>query len=114
VGIDALYLSITRAEQWGALPRPPYAATLLRTTEADQKEGMPKYVVTGLVLRDGDPNTAAFAIPLIIRATRTVIDEVNAKSPGTIRTIGFFEHELTFPGATVKDVAGVLAASIAR
>ncbi len=111
-GIDALYLSITRTERWRALPPPPHEAALLRTTDADQREGMPKYVVTGLVLHEDDPNTAAFSIPLMLNATQAVIDEVNAESPGAIRTIGFSEYELTFPGGNLTDVARVLAASL--
>ena len=73
---------------------------------------MPKYLVTGLVLKDDDPNTAAFGIPLILKATRTAIDEANAQSPGAIGTIGFFEYELTFAGASLTDVARLLVASL--
>ena len=61
-GLDALYLSLTRAERWGAPPLPYYSAAMFRTTAEDQHEGMPPYIVTGMLPREGDPNTAAFAI----------------------------------------------------
>jgi hypothetical protein len=80
-GIDALYLSITRAERWGGSPPLPHTAALLETTEAEQREGMPKHVLTGLVLKDDEPNTAAFCLPLLLKATRDVIGAVNAKTP---------------------------------
>jgi hypothetical protein len=113
-GLDALYLSITRAEQWGARPLPPHTATILRTTEADQREGMPKYILAGLVLRDGEPNTASFAVPLIVEALRRAVEEVNAKEPGAIRTLGLFEFELTFKDTPVQEVAASLAAATGR
>ena len=113
-GIDALYLSLTRAEQWGARPLPPYAATLLRTSEAERRGGMPRYILAGLVLKDGDPNTAAFAIPLMVSAMREAIMEVNATEPGAIRVVGLFEYELTFPNTALAEVAASLAAAVAR
>ena len=111
-GIDAFYLSLTRAERWGARPLQPHSVALLRTTESDQREGMPPYIVTGLVLKDDEPNTGAFCIPLLVKAMLAVIDGANAQHPGVIRTIGFFEFELTFPGTSLTEVAGLLASSL--
>ena len=93
---------------------PPHTATILRTTEADQREGMPKYILAGLVLRDGEPNTASFAVPLIVEALRRAVEEVNAKEPGAIRTLRLFEFELTFKHTPVQEVAASLAAATAR
>jgi len=113
-GLDALYFSLTRAERWGARPISPYSAGLLQTTEADQQQGMPRYVLTGLVLNDGDPNTAAFCIPRITAAVRQAVDKVNASRPGAIRSIGFFEFELSFPGTSLNEVGRLFGQSWSR
>jgi hypothetical protein len=86
---------------------------LLRTTAEDQREGMPPYIVTGLLLKEGDPNTAAFAIPHIANAVLKVIDDVNASSPGAIRKVGFFEFELSFHLTNLTEVGRVFAESFA-
>jgi hypothetical protein len=112
-GLDALYLSLTRTERWGSHPLPHYSAALLRTTAEDQREGMPPYIVTGLLLEEGDPNTAAFAIPHIAKAVLNVVDEVNASNPRAIRTVGFFEFELSFHGTNLTEVGRVFAEALA-
>jgi hypothetical protein len=35
-GLDALYLTLSRAERWGSRPLPPHTAALLRTTELNR------------------------------------------------------------------------------
>jgi hypothetical protein len=104
-GIDAFYLSLSRAERWGAHPRAPYAATILRTTIEDQEKGLPKYIISGLVLKDSDPNTAAFGIPILVHGILKCVEEANRLSPGSIRTIGMFEFELAFSETTLIEVA---------
>jgi hypothetical protein len=72
---------------------------------------MAPYVVTGLVLRDEDPNTPEVVIPRLIDAVMRVVDDENVRVPGAIRTVGFFEFELTYPGATMADVARAMTSS---
>jgi len=75
---------------------------------------MLKYIVTGLVLNDDDPNTANFCVPLIVNVVQTVVDNVNAKNFDAIRAVGRFEFELAFPGANLTEVARLLARSLER
>ena len=111
-GLDALYLTLSRAERWGSRPLPPHTAGLLRTTEQDQKGGMPPYVITGLVLREDEPNTAEQGIPLLVGAVLRLANETNKGSPGAIRTVGFFEYELFASGGTPEEIASLLAKCI--
>lgn len=111
-GIDALYMSITRAERWGARPGAPHEATLLETGQRGMAEGLPPYVIAGLVLKEEEPNTAEFCVPLIVGAILRVVAERNRLHRGAIRTVGFMEFELTFPGAAPADVGRALAASL--
>ncbi len=111
-GLDALYLTLSRAERWGSRPLPPHTAALLRTTDEDRRSGMPPYVITGLVLREDEPNTAEHGIPLVVRAVLRLVAETNKSNPGELRTVGFFEHELFASGGTPKEIAALLAKSI--
>jgi hypothetical protein len=111
-GLDALYMSLTRAERFGSRPLAPHEVAVLETGKQGVEEGLPPLIITGLVLEDGEPNTAEVCVPLIIRAVLRTASERNALRPGSIRTIGFTEFELTFPGASPVDVGRVLAAAL--
>lgn len=111
-GLDAAYVSLTRTERWGSRPLAPHEVAILETGSTGAEEGLPPMIITGLVLKDDEPNTAATCMPLIIRAVLRAAGERNAALPGSIRTIGFFEFELTFPGASATDVGRMLAASL--
>lgn len=110
-GIDAFYLSVTRAERWGSRPIPPHTVAVLRTSHADQEEGFPPFIITGFLLKEGDPDTAEFCIPRIVTSVVHAIAGVNAAQPGAIRTLGFFEFELSFKGSKLADVAHLLVES---
>jgi len=103
-GIDALYLSLSRAERWGARPLPPYRVALFPTTDADQATGLPRHILAGLVLKEADPNTAAFGLPILAKSILRVVNEHNAAAPAPIRTIGVFEFELRFPEVKLEDI----------
>lgn len=111
-GIDAFYLSVTRAERWGSRPSSPHTVAVLRTSPADRKEGFPPFIITGFLLKEGDPNTAEFCIPRIVTSVVDAIDEVNTGQPGAIRTLGFFEFELSFKGSSLANVAHLLIESL--
>ena len=111
-GVDAIYMSLTRAERWGSRPLAPHEVAILETGTKGAEEGLPPFIITGLVLKGDEPNTAATCMPLIIRAVLRAAGERNAAHPGSIRTLGFSEFELTFPGASVTDVGRMLAASL--
>jgi hypothetical protein len=111
-GLDALYLTLSRAERWGSRPLPPHTAALLRTTEQEQKNGMPPYVITGMVLKEDEPNTPEHGVPLLVKAVLRLANETNKGNPGTIRTVGFFEHELFASGGSPKEIAALFAKSV--
>jgi hypothetical protein len=48
-GLDATFLLLPAAERWGSRPISG-KAQLLRTTSEDRENGMPRFVVTGIVL----------------------------------------------------------------
>ena len=112
--LDALYLSLPRAERWGSRPLPPHTAAILETTVVDQHKGLPRFVVTGLTLGQGEENTATNCVPLIVRAVRRAVALHNAANEMPIRAVGFFEHELTFAGSSLSDVARVFAAAVSQ
>jgi hypothetical protein len=111
-GIDSFYLSVTRAERWGARPILPHTVAVLRTSGADREDGFPPFIITGFLLREGEPDTAEYCIPRIVTALFDAIDEVNTGQPGAIRTLGFFEFELSFKGSTLADVGHLLVDSL--
>lgn len=111
-GLDALYMSLTRAERFGSRPLPPHEAAVLETGRQGAEESLPPLVIVGLVLEEHEPNTVDVCVPLMVRAVLRVASEHNARRPGAIRTIGLTDFELTFPGASPLDVGRSLAASL--
>jgi hypothetical protein len=111
-GIDALYLSLTRAEQFGSQPIPPHTVAVLRTSPVHREEGFPPFIITGYLLNQGEPDTADAVLPRIVASIVGAIDDVNAREPGAIRTLGLFEYELSFKDRTLTDSARLLAASL--
>jgi len=107
-GIDAHYMSLTSAERWGAKPLDPLTVALLQTSAADQEEGFPPYVLTGLVLRDSDPDSSEFIIPALARAIDRLLSDPSTAHRESVRTIGFSEHNLRFGGATLAQVGRLM------
>jgi hypothetical protein len=91
-----------------------HTVALLRSTPDDRLSGYPPFILTGFLLREGEPGTAAFGIPLMVRAVLETVKDVNAREPGAIRTIGVFEFELRFEGVTFADSARLLVESLER
>lgn len=103
-GIDALYLSLTRAEEWGASVQLPHTVRILPTAGADREAGMPNYVLTGLVLHESEPcDNAEFGFQVLARAIDEAIAGMNEQPDGSIRCIGFSESEVTFPSCSMRD-----------
>lgn len=112
-GIDALFLTFTRAERFGSRPLPPYVAALLRTSDEYRREGTPPYVITGVNLQpEDDPYSASLGIPCILSAVLKVAAETNAATPGAIRTIGFFEYELSFKRTPLVEIGRIFGSSL--
>jgi hypothetical protein len=110
-GVDAVYLSLTRAERWGSRPLPPHQAAILETSYEDRGQGLPPYIITGLVMGEDEPNDAKHGIPLLAHAIDEAICQANAKQAGLIRTIGFFEFELEFRGTPIEEIGRLFAVS---
>jgi len=111
-GLDAIYMSLTRAERWGARPLAPHEVGVLETGKSGAEAGFPPYVMTGLILEENEQNTAQVAVPLLVRAVLRVAAERNAARSGVIRTVGFPEFELTYAGASAEDIGRLIATSL--
>ena len=99
-GIDAFYLSLGRAERWGSRPIPPHTVAVLHTSQTDQQSGIPPFVITGFLLKEGETPQVDAVLPLLFNCVLDAVAEVNTQQPGAIRTVGFFAFELTAGGAT--------------
>ena len=83
-GIDAIYLSFTAAEQWGSKPLGPGEVGLLHTSADERVRGMAPFILYGIDLNVGDPDTAEFVVPLVARG----IEDQLKVSQAPIKTIG--------------------------
>jgi len=108
-GIDAFYLSLSRAERWGSRPIAPHTVAVLQTSQSEQQAGYPPFIITGFLLKEGEPTHADFVLPLLVRSVLNAVDEVNTHQPGAIRALGFFAFELTFADCTLTGSAHLLA-----
>src|SRR5262249_8650498 len=80
-GMDALFLVLPAAEKWGAKPLPG-KAQVLKTDSEDQRNGMPRYVVTGVLLRPSDPRGAIPETKLLIMSALEAVREFNRAGGG--------------------------------
>jgi hypothetical protein len=110
-GLDALYLSLTMAERWGSKPIPPHTAMVLRTRDEDLSRGYPPFVVSGLLLNKGEPDTGRFGVPLVIAATIRAAKEFNKQHGNPIRIIGFFERELSYDDINARELGELIRAA---
>lgn len=109
-GLDALFLTLPRAEAWGSKPLPPHTCQVLRTRQPELDKGYPPYVVTGVVLKDDDPNTGRFVLPLVVRAAVQAVREFNAQHGDAIQTIGLMDVERLAPNASGAEMGELLRA----
>ncbi|SRR6266545_1863735 len=96
-GLDALFLTLPRAEAWGSKPLPPHVCEVLRTREAELKKGFPPYVVTGMVLKDEDPKTGRFELPILVKSAVGAVLRFNLQHGSPIQVIGLMELERLAP-----------------
>jgi len=73
---------------------------VLHTSQTDQQSGIPPFVITGFLLKEGETPQADAVLPLLFNCVLDAVAEVNTLKPGAIRTVGFFAFELTAGGAT--------------
>src|SRR5579863_1579032 len=107
-GMDALFLVLPAAEKWGAKPLPG-EVQVLKTSPEDQRDGMPPYVVTGVVLQPDDPRGALPETKLLISAALDAVREFNLSNNGEgIHKLGFWAVNL-LNGVTPQQLATVFA-----
>ena len=107
-GLDALFLVLPAAEKWGARTLPG-KAQVLKTSQDDQRDGMPPYVVTGVVLQPGDPRGPIPETEMLIRTALDAICEFNVshKAEG-IHNLGFWAVNL-LNGVTPQQLSKIFA-----
>lgn len=82
--IDAVFMTIMAAEQWGARPITHEAQVLGTRGEP----GWPPYVVAGVAMKKEDPRQPAFELRLIIRAVLKAVMQFNISHSEKIQTVG--------------------------
>jgi hypothetical protein len=107
LGIDALFLVLPAAEKWGAKPLPGRAQVLVTSAE-DQRDGMPPYVVTGVVLRPGDPRGPLPETKMLMRTALDAVREFNlASGKEKIGRLAFWAVNL-LNGVTPEQLSAIL------
>jgi len=93
-GMDAVFLVLPAAEKWGAKPLPG-KAQVLKTSPEDQRQGMPPYVVTGVVLRPSDPRGPLPETKMLISTVLDAVREFNlSNNSDGIHKLGFWAVNL--------------------
>jgi hypothetical protein len=107
-GIDALFLVLPAAEKWGAEPLIG-EAQVLKTSLDDQRDGMPPYVVTGVVLRPEDPRGPLLETKILVATALDAVRQFNLAHEGEgIHKLGFWAVNL-LNGVTPQQLATVFA-----
>jgi hypothetical protein len=107
-GMDALFLVLPAAEKWGAEPLPG-KAQVLKTSPEDQRDGMPPYVVTGVVLGPGDPRGPLPETKMLISTALDAVRQFNLADGGErIGRLGFWAVNL-LNGVTPEQLSTILA-----
>lgn len=107
-GMDALFLVLPAAEKWGAKPVPG-KAQVLSTSAEDQRDGMPPYVVTGVVLRPDDPRGPLPETKMLINTALEAVREFNlARGKKKIARLGFWTVNL-LNGVTPEQLSTIFA-----
>jgi hypothetical protein len=93
--LDAIFLTLPAAEQWGARPL-VHKAQILRTqpTQETSPAGMPPYVIAGVAMAPDDPHDPVFELQLIVTSALEAVQAFNATHPEAIKVIGFWAENL--------------------
>jgi hypothetical protein len=106
-GLDAIFLVLPAAERWGS-KLIPGEAQILRTGAEDQQEGMPPFVVTGVVLRSADPRGPLPETKLLISTALEAVRLWNETASEKINNLGFWAVNL-LNGVTPVQLAEVFS-----
>jgi hypothetical protein len=105
--VDALYLTATGAERWGAYPM-PHRAQVLRTTAADAEKGYPPFVVAGGVFNLDDPRDPRFQLRAIMNAVILAVEAFNSENNGVIRTVAFWTEWICIPSINPVEAGEII------
>jgi hypothetical protein len=106
-GLDAIFLVLPAAERWGAKPVVGLAQ-VLRTTPEDQRQGMPAFVVTGVVLSSEDARGPIPETKLLLATAIDAVRTFNATGNERIERLGFWAVNL-LNGVTTSQLADLLS-----
>ncbi len=109
-GLDSLFLTLPQAEAWGSKPLPPHVSEVLRTREPETQKGLPPYVVTGVVLREGEPATGSSALQIVVCSMIRAVLEFNKSGNQLIKTIGLANVARFAPGVDCAERGRLLHA----
>lgn len=108
-GIDAWFMSVTQTEAWPGVPGPPYTVSIVEPSNLDQQAGYPRYILRGMTLRDGDPDTSDFGMPILGQAIIAAVHGVNAQDTSRIRSLALSVYHSQFGLGAWKDIGRLLA-----
>jgi hypothetical protein len=92
-GIEALYLPLAAAERWGSRPI-IHEAQILPTSQQDQSEGLPPFIITGTCLAPDDERGPIPETTLLVSVVFKAVRTFNRTNPREIRVIGFWAYNL--------------------
>jgi hypothetical protein len=92
-GLDALYLTLPATERWPVKPL-VHKSQVVKTSESEQQQGLPPYIVTGTLLAEGDPRGPIPETSLLVAAVFQAIREFNAQNGNRIRVVGFWAVDI--------------------
>lgn len=106
-GIDAVYLTVTGAERWGAMPI-PHKAQVLPALPTDAEHGWPPYVIAGGLFNMEDPHDPRFYLQVIINTVLDAVDSFNSENKDVIRKIGFWTEWLGIERMNPVEAGGII------
>ena len=107
-GLDALFMTLPMAENWGSRPGPPHTCSVLPTPTAERAKGFPPYVVTGITLHEGEPFTGPTVVKMAARAIVESVVRFNRTGALPICVIGW-DAEKFWPGGDSRELGRLVA-----
>jgi hypothetical protein len=107
--LDAIFLTLPAAEQWGAYPL-LHKAQILRAQLAQNTSpaGMPPYVIAGVAIAPDDPHDPVFELQLIMTSALEAVQAFNAQHPEAIEVIGFWAGHLLLGQLAPEQVGKII------
>jgi hypothetical protein len=107
-GLDAIFLTLPRSEAWGSKPLRPHLCEVLRTPDAERRNGWPAFAVTGVVLTEEDPKTPEFVLPLVVKSAVKAARSFNESHGAPILTLGLDGLDRFAPGIDGFEIGRLL------